>query len=176
MSELKDARIWGGVGAILTLVGLGLIGFVLKLIGVKKIADATGNDEIFKKYLYSAILAVVGSALIAVSVFPLVMTGNMYHNVYHTYTLIGLAGTTLIVSIVLLIVAFVFMIQSYKLIAEETGVKMFSTVAKLYIIGAVLLVVVVGVFILLIASILEVVAFFSLPDELPRPSPYVETV
>ena len=47
---------------------------------------------------------------------------------------------------------------------------MFSTVALLYIIGAILTVIMIGVFIILIAAILEIVAFFSLPDSTPESS------
>lgn len=58
--------------------------------------------------------------------------------------------------------------QSYDLIAEETGVGMFHTVALLYIVGAVLTIVLIGALLLLIAAILEVIAFFSLPDSVPE--------
>lgn len=53
MGSLSNAKILGGVGAILSLVGLGFIGFILKLVAVKQISDATGNKEIFNKYLWA---------------------------------------------------------------------------------------------------------------------------
>jgi len=59
--------------------------------------------------------------------------------------------------------------QSYDMISEETGVGMFHTAALLYIIGAVLTIVIIGLLLILIAAILEIAAFFSLSDELERP-------
>ncbi len=168
MAELKDAKIWGGIGAILTVVGLGFIGFILKLIGVKKISDATGNGEIFSKYLWSAALAIIASILILAGMISGMLSGHM----------MGL-GAMMIVGAILMIVAAYFMKQSYDMVAEETGVSMFSTVALLYIIGAVLTIVVIGAILILIAAILEIVAFFSLPDSIPGkagPTPAEEEI
>ncbi|WP_297439040.1 DUF996 domain-containing protein [Thermococcus sp.] len=168
MTELKDAKIWGGIGAILTVVGLGFVGFVLKLIGVKKISDATGNGEIFSKYLWSAVLAIVASILMLAGMISGMLSGHM----------MGI-GAMMIVGAILMIVAAYFMKQSYDMVAEETGVSMFGTVALLYIIGAVLTIVVIGVILILIAAILEIVAFFSLPDSVPgkaEPTPAGEEI
>ncbi|NJE84635.1 DUF996 domain-containing protein [Thermococcus sp. CX2] len=159
MGELGNAKILGGVGALLGLVGLGFIGFILKLLAVKKISEATGNDEIFQKYLYAAILGIVSSLILFVAVMLPAMRGR-------AMDVVGM-GVVGVVGIVLLIAAVLFMKISYDLIAKETGVGMFHTVALLYIIGAVLMVVMIGALVLFIAIILEVVAFFSLPDEVP---------
>ena len=164
MVELKDAKIWGGIGAILTVVGLGFIGFILKLIGVKKISDATGNEEIFSKYLWAAILAIIASVLIFVGL----LSGHILG-----FSLMAVVGA------IIMIVAAYFMKQSYDMIARETGVNMFSTVALLYIIGAVLTIILIGALIIFIAAILEIVAFFSLPDSAPGragPAPAEEEV
>lgn len=166
MAELKDAKVWGGVGAILTVVGLGFIGFILKLLGVKKISEATGNEEIFSKYLWSAVLAIIASAILFGSFF---MAGGGLG--------LGAIGLGTVIAAILMILAAWFMKQSYDMIASETGVGMFHTVALLYIIGAVLTIVLIGVFLVLIAAILEIVAFFSLPDSVPgkaSPSPAEE--
>ncbi len=164
MVELKDAKIWGGIGAILTVVGLGFIGFILKLIGVKKISDATGNEEIFSKYLWAAILAIIASVLILAGL----LSGHILG-----FSLMAVVGA------IIMIVAAYFMKQSYDMIARETGVNMFSTVALLYIIGAVLTIIIIGALIIFIAAILEIVAFFSLPDSAPgraEPAPAEEEV
>ncbi len=159
MAELKDAKVWGGIGAILTLVGLGFVGFILKLVGVKRISDATGNEEIFSKYLWAAVLAIIASVLMLAAMLSGMSSGHM----------LGI-GMVAVVAAIIMIVAAYFMKQSYDLVARETGVKMFSTVALLYIIGAILTVIMIGVFIILIAAILEIVAFFSLPDSTPESS------
>ncbi|WP_010477922.1 DUF996 domain-containing protein [Thermococcus zilligii] len=161
MAELKDAKIWGGIGAILTLVGLGFIGFILKLVGVKKISEATGNEEIFSKYLWAAVLNILASVILFGSFFAGILTGNFKLS-------LASIGLGVIVGAILMIVGVLLMKQSYDLIAKETGVGMFHTVALLYIVGAVLTIVLIGGLLLLIAAILEVIAFFSLPDSVPE--------
>jgi len=44
---------------------------------------------------------------------------------------------------------------------------MFSTVGTLYLIGAALLIIMIGGLILIVAKVLEMIAFFSLPEKLP---------
>jgi len=165
MADLKNAKLLGGIGAILTLVGVGFIGFILKLLAVKNIAEATGRGEIFSKYLWAAILAIIAD-LVLVSAFIGSM-GTLTESPEEVIGMIGLGG---LVAIVLLIAGMWLMKQSYDLIAEETGVGTFRTVAKLYIIGAILLIVIVGAFLILVAAILEIVAFFSLPDSIEQDS------
>ncbi len=165
MGNLKNAKLLGGIGAILTLVGVGFIGFILKLLAVKNIAEATGRGEIFSKYLWAAILAIIAD-LVLISVF----IGSMGSLSESPEQVIGVMGFGGIIAIILLIVGVWFMKQSYDMIAEETGVGTFHTVAKLYIIGAILLIVIIGVFLILIAAILEIVAFFTLPDSIEQES------
>ncbi len=165
MGDLKNAKLLGGIGAILTLVGVGFIGFILKLLAVKNIAEATGRGEIFSKYLWAAILAIIAD-LVLISVF----IGSMGSLSESPEQVIGVMGFGGIIAIILLIVGVWFMKQSYDMIAEETGVGTFHTVAKLYIIGAILLIVIIGVFLILIAAILEIVAFFALPDSIEQES------
>ncbi len=164
MAELKDAKVWGGIGAILTLVGLGFVGFILKLVGVKRISDATGNEEIFSKYLWATVLAIIASVLALVAMLLAPMFLGMFSG-----HILGIGMVSVVAAIIMTVAAY-FMKQSYDLVARETGVKMFSTVALLYIIGAILTVIMIGVFIILIAAILEIVAFFSLPDSTPESS------
>ncbi len=165
MADLKNAKLLGGIGAILTLVGVGFIGFILKLLAVKNIAEATGRGEIFSKYLWAAILAIIAD-LVLVSAFIGSM-GTLTESPEEVIGMIGLGG---LVAIVLLIAGMWLMKQSYDMIAEETGVGTFRTVAKLYIIGAILLIVIIGAFLILVAAILEIVAFFSLPDSIEQDS------
>lgn len=160
MGSLSNAKILGGIGAILGLVGLGFIGFILKLVAVKQISDATDNKEIFSKYLWAAILNIVAGIVLFGSFFIPLLSGNLEFS-------LSALGLGLIVAVILMIIGVIFMKQSYDMISEETGVGMFKTVALLYIIGAVLMIILVGSFIILIAAILEIVAFFSLPDEVP---------
>lgn len=73
----------------------------------------------------------------------------------------------LIVGWIVMIVATLYLRKSYDRIAEYTKVDMFKTTGLLYFIGAITLIVLIGFLILFIAKILEIVAFFTLPDTLP---------
>lgn len=68
MGRMKNAKLLGGIGAVLTLAGVGFIGFILKLLAVKDIAVKTGREEILKKYLWAAVLW-IASSLILTGVF-----------------------------------------------------------------------------------------------------------
>lgn len=54
--------------------------------------------------------------------------------------------------------------KAYDQIAAYTGVDMFKTAGLLYLIGAATTIVIIGLLILLVANILQAVAFFTLPD------------
>ena len=163
MSDLKNAKTLGGVGAILTVIGLGFVGFILKLIAVKNIAEATGREEIFSKYLWSAILAIIASLVWVATVW-----GSMFSMARSAEFGFGMLGIGGLVAAILMIGAAWFMKQSYDMISEETGVGTFHTVAMLYIVGAILMIILIGAFLVIIAAILEIVAFFYLPDRLER--------
>ncbi|WP_167890519.1 DUF996 domain-containing protein [Thermococcus sp. 18S1] len=164
MGDLKNAKMMGGIGAILTVVGLGFIGFILKLLAVKNIAEATGRGEIFSKYLWAAILNILASLILVGTMF-----GSMLGASNSPEFGLGMLGAGGIIAVVLMIVGVWFMKQSYDMISEETGVGMFHTVALLYIIGAILMIVLIGGLLIVIAAILEIIAFFSLPDEISKP-------
>ncbi|NJE60870.1 DUF996 domain-containing protein [Thermococcus sp. 21S7] len=166
MAELKNAKLMGGIGALLTFLGLGFIGFVLKLFAVKNIAEATGREEIFSKYLWAAILNIVASLILVGTMWGSMLKMGMSESPEMGLGMLGIGG---LVAVVLMIVGVWFMKQSYDMISQETGVGMFHTVALLYIIGAILMIVLIGGLLIVIAAILEIVAFFSLPDEISKP-------
>jgi len=163
MSSLRNAKLLGGIGAILTLVDLGFIGFILKLLAVRDIANATDRHEIFEKYLWAAVLGAVSGLILFGTVVTSMLRAS--HSASLSLGTLGIGGA---IAAILLIVSAWFMKQSYDMIAEETGVRTFHTVALLYLVGAVLLLVLIGALVIFVAAILEIVAFFSLPDELSR--------
>jgi uncharacterized membrane protein len=66
-----------------------------------------------------------------------------------------------------LIISVIFLRKCYDKIAEYTNVKWFSTTGLLLLIGAATVIIGIGFIILLVALILMIIAFFSLPDNLP---------
>lgn len=83
MSKLANAKTFGGIGALLSLIGgfipavgpvLALIGLILVFVAVKYISDVTKDQPIFKHYLMSFILTVI--ALIAIVALGFVAVGG----------------------------------------------------------------------------------------------------
>jgi uncharacterized membrane protein len=71
---------------------------------------------------------------------------------------------------IVLIIAARFLRKGYERIAVTTKTEMFRTVGRWYFYGALLVIVLVGFIIILIAEILQIVAFFSLPESPPPQS------
>jgi len=88
-------------------------------------------------------------------------------------TMIG-GAVVLVASIILcwilLIVATLYLKKSFDAIAKHTKVGLFSTTGLLYLIGVFIAAFGLGGIIMFIASILEIVSFFSLLVELPKRS------
>jgi len=191
MSNLGNAKILGGVGALLMLIGgfiaatfgvLSFIGFILVFIAVKMIADEAKEKAIFDNYLYSFVACIIGfAALIAIALVVLANVGGIQFfidlqnmamsepleiwNALQPVIFGALAG--LVVFWIILVIAMLFFRKSFNLIAEKTGVKWFATTGLLFFIGTILTIILVGFIVLIVAMILEIVAFFSLPDKLP---------
>lgn len=200
MSKLSNAKVFGGVGAILSLVGgvIPWVGFVLPVVGlvmlfvaVKYLSEETMDDTIFRNYLLYFVCILV--AIIAAAAIVFVTVGGLSFFTMLSEedfsgeepplgflgALIGGIFIALVIAWVLLIVGTMYLRKSYNHIARHTKVDLFRTTGTMYFIGAITLVVLIGVLILFIAKILEIIAFFSLPDTLPTPAetppPVVET-
>jgi len=185
MASLGQAKTLGGVGSILVLLSpipyagavLAIVGFIMILIAVKYIADVLGDQKIFNNMIISVVLAIIGIVVGVVVVLSAV------------YSLIGLGGYTytpgsttlptgfsavfasiiagLIVIWIFYLVASIFLKRSYDSISTRLNVGMFHTTGLLYLIGAATAIILVGFIILFIAEILQIVAFFSLPEQMP---------
>jgi uncharacterized membrane protein len=68
---------------------------------------------------------------------------------------------------IILIIAARFLRKGYERIADKTGTRTFRTVARWYYYGAWLMIILVGFILILIAWILQIKAFFSLPESPP---------
>jgi uncharacterized membrane protein len=192
MSSLSNAKIIGGIGALLMLIGgfvtatagvLSLIGFIMVFIAVKMIADETKEKAIFDNYLYAFIACIIAIvSLVAIAFVVLASVGGIQFfydlqnmaisdpmdiwNIIQPVLFGMIAG--LLVFWIIAVIASLFIRKSFNLIAEKTGVKMFATTGLLFFIGMITIIVIVGIIILLVAMIIEIVAFFSLPDKLPQ--------
>jgi uncharacterized membrane protein len=194
----------GGVGSIQVLLSFvpyvgflfGLAGLVTVLLAVKRISEAVNDREIFHKVLMAVILQIVGSAISAFVVIGslFAFVGSQVMMAPFGPSLDGFGGpgilgagavmaalgsllAGLIAMWIILIIAARFLRKGYDGIADKTGTETFRTVARWYYYGAWLAIVLVGFVLILIAAILQIVAFFSLPESPPaQPTAQVQTI
>ena len=192
MGKLRDAKILGGIGAILLLLSfipfVSIIGIVLMFIAVKYISDETKDKDIFKNYLYSFIFNIIAIiAFVSVIIFVFIGIGFSFSNfnfqqftepayfqdiIYNNFApaiggLIG-CGLAILIAYILLIIGALFLRKCYDGIANRTMVDLFKTTGLVNLIGAVTTIFLIGFIILFIARILEIASFFSLPDSLSK--------
>jgi uncharacterized membrane protein len=194
----------GGVGSILVLLSFvpyvgflfGLAGLVMVLLAVKRISEAVKDREIFHNVLMAVILQIVGSAI---SVF--VVIGSFFAFVGSQVMMApfgpsfdgfggpGILGAGAVMAVlgsllagliaiwIILIIAARFLRKGYEGIADKTGTRTFRTVGRWYYYGAWLMIILVGFVLILIAWILHIKAFFSLPESPPsQPTIEVQTI
>jgi len=175
MATLEQARILGGIGSILAILSiaptvgpvLGVIGFILVLIAVKYISDITGDESIFKNYLIAVIITIVGVAVLSFIGFAVyaallssIVGGSRAFLSSFSLSVVGIFAALWI----LMIISAYFVRRSFNAISAALNVKMFSTAALLYLIGAILLIAFgIGGIISFVALILQIVAFFQIP-------------
>jgi uncharacterized membrane protein len=193
MSKLGQAKVLGGIGALLSLlvfvptIGfiIGLVGLILVFIAVKYIAEETKDHSIFHNYLMNFIFDIVAiGAVIGIMIMTFGVAGGMswvntiqQQNITDFDSFWASFGTifigcalALIVAWVILIIGALYLRKSYNSIADHTKVDLFRTTGLVNFIGAVTIIIIIGVFIIIIARILEIVSYFSLPENLPAPA------
>ncbi len=184
---LSSAKTLGGVGSILIILSaipsvgwvLALAGFIMVLFAVKNVSDSLADQSIFNNMLYSVLAAIAG-----VLVGGLFIAASVVHYFGFNFSSIGsmppatFAGgdfVSMVLSVILglvvmwiaLVVSAVFLRRSYWTMGTKLNVKMFDTTALLYLIGAATSIILVGFVVLLVAEILQIVSFFSLPESPP---------
>jgi uncharacterized membrane protein len=190
MAKLGQAKILGGIGALLSLltvvpsVGMiiGLVGLVLVFVAVKYIAEETKDHSIFHNYLMNFIIDIIAiGAVFGIMIMAFGISGGMswvnalqgqdfsnFSTFWSSFgTLFVGCALALVVAWVLLIIGALYLRKSYNSIAEHTKVDLFKTTGLVNFIGAATVIIIIGVFIILIARILEIVSYFSLPENLP---------
>ena len=191
MATLGQAKMLGGVGSILLLIGLipytegilGIVGLILILFAVKYISDVTRDPQIFRNMMISVVFSIIGIIAAVVTFVGAFVSffhfGSVPFNSNTTipsgfFALLALIIIGVVILWVFLFVGSFFLKRSYDSIATRLNVGMFHTTGLLYVIGAGLLILGVGIIILFVAEILQIVAFFSLPEQVPmaaQPAP-----
>jgi len=159
-----------------------LAGLVFVFVAIKYVADETKDNSIFSNYLMNFILTIIAvGAVIGIMVAAFGLSGGFswissiqgrnftdFNSFWASFgTLIGGCILAFIIAWILLIIGTLYLRKSFNSIGDRTNVGLFKTTGLVYFIGAITLIIVVGLFILIIANILEIASFFSLPDNLP---------
>ena len=166
MGKLSEGKTLGGVGSILQIIpGVSIVGYILTLMGVKYISDELQDGSIFTDMLYAAITGIVG---VAVAVFFVLFGVAAARFTLGVSAIGGILGF-LAVAWVALLVSAIFVRRAFEKMANRLNVPTFRTAGTLYLVGAVLVIVLVGFVVLFIAYILQVVAFFSIQENAPQP-------
>lgn len=193
--SLAQAKSLGLAGATLLLVSWipagGLIfvvvGGILLIMAVRRIANATGDNSIYRNMLYSIVSAIAASVVLTLSIFAGMfalfaaadpLTGfedfSSITSLEEFSSLFAPALAIIIVGLVLVwvffIVSAIFLRRSLESIGSKLGVGTFHTVSLLFLIGALLTIIVIGLPLIFISEIFLVIAFASIPDQLPQPS------
>jgi uncharacterized membrane protein len=166
---------------------LSLIGAVMVLFAIRYISEALQDQSIFTNMVIAIVLEVVGLVVgVAVlvetvlSTMGLSLVTNYYSGGIPKVSLPSglLSGnlTGLIVGVLIIwamiLVSAIFVRRCYDSVSKRLGVGMFGTVGLLYLIGAAFTIIVVGFVLLLLALILNMIAFFSMTDQpIPQPVP-----
>lgn len=176
MGSLSQAKTLGGVGSILVLLGfipyagfvIAIIGYILTLVAIKYISEAVHDEAIFRNAIIALVVSIIAVAIVGVvaaaSVFSLVGLRSTGAPTGGFFSVVAGIIVALAVGWILLIVSAIFLRRSYDSISLKLNVGMFRTAALVYLIGAALAIILVGFLVILIAQILFIVAYFSIPD------------
>ena len=192
MSELSNVKTYGGIGALLLLIGtfvpwagpvISIVGLVLLIMAVKTVSELTKDESIFNNYLRHFIISIIAIVAVFIIVFigfgaaggfgwitELQTAQITDFETFWTYfgEIVGAAILALFVGWILAIIGAIYLRKSYNSIAEHTNVGLFKTTGTLYFFGAILMIVLIGFLIMFIGRIVEIIAYFSLPDKLPK--------
>jgi uncharacterized membrane protein len=182
--SLGDAKTLGIIGAIFNLIGflgsigsiligfLGIIGTILVYIAVSKISAIFNNPLPRRYYLLYLVLDIVANILVIIGILVAGIS-LLFGGFGGTLDIAKLLSAALVIFLIIFIIAWILEIigtfylkKAYDLIKKYTRVDMFSTTGLLYFLGAILLIILIGGIILLVAVILELIAWASLPDHI----------
>jgi len=163
---------------------IALVGLILVLVAVKGFSDYYKDSGIFNNMIYAIVIGIVGAAiagvLIVSAAFGILSAIGINMNNWTDWTMfqniqwqnINISTimpyvATILLSLVLLfvfaIVAAIFLRRSMTSLSEKTRVHMFATTGLLFLIGAILTIVVIGLILLWVGLLLLAVSFFTIP-------------
>ena len=175
--SVESGKNLGGIGSIFLVIPvpfLSIVGIILVLFGMRTLSQAYNDPSIWKNTLYAVIFGIIGIVASGITLASLFFGGIFALSLGGT----GILGVLLGV-IVFLAVAFIFYLleaifirKAFDSLAEKSGVGLFRTGGLLLLIGAILTIFIIGLFLIFVAWILILVAFFSIKSAPPQQQPY----
>ena len=180
--SLESGKNLAGIGSIFLVIPvpfLSIVGIIMVLIGMKNLSAAYNDESIWKNTLYAVIFGIIGiiaSGLTLASLF----FGGIF-----SFATIGVGDTSGVFGflaglVIFLVVAFIFYLleaifirRAFDSLANKSGIGLFRTGGLLLLIGAILTIVIVGLFLIFIAWILILVAFFQIPTNSTSQQPQI---
>ena len=190
--SLESGKNLAGIGSIFLVIPvpfLSIVGIIMVLIGMKNLSKAYNDESIWKNTLYAGIFGIIGiiaSGLTLVSLFFFGVTPysstSSGEGLGDTTRSIGLPITGLILFLVVACIFYlleaIYIRRAFDSLANKSGVGLFRTGGLLLLIGAILTIFIVGLFLIFIAWILILIAFFQIPTnststqhQMPPPPP-----
>jgi len=174
-----NVRYIGGLGSILMMISFillffspmislvsYLIGLMLILIALKHISDYVKDKKIFTYALYSAsvfILAIIIVFSMLMSIISILMSPlRLLETILNISSFTLGIVTSLFIVWILIIISSAFLKLSFDKISRSLKIDLFSITALLYLIGAILIIFVIGSIFIFVAQILQTIAFFSI--------------
>ncbi len=188
MITLSQTKTLGGIGALLLVLsgvpGIGILaalaGYILILFAIKNISKILEDKSIFNNMLIASIAAVTGVIAVTIMIISFfVGLENLGTESLDQYFMSSIMFDQLLsmmlpvvigllLSWILFIISAIYLRKSYNSMGERLNVNMFSTSAKINLIGSIFSIILIGFLIIFIAQVLQIVAFFSIPDEIPE--------
>jgi uncharacterized membrane protein len=166
--SLSQGRTLGRVGSILVFIPfLSIIGYILILIAINDISKYLQDRSIFKNTLIAVALEIVGSVVGLSILIGGALTSTLTGGVS---ALVGVFAALAITWIFLIAAAF-FLKRSYDTIALKLGISSFRTTGLLFLVGAGLVIVLVGFIVIFVGNIFQAISFFSIPEQPGQTSP-----
>jgi uncharacterized membrane protein len=169
---LESGKNLAGIGSIFLVLPvpfLSIVGIILVLVGMRNLSRAYNDESIWKNTLYAVIFGIIGIIASGLTLVSLFFGGIFSAATFGVGDTTGLLGF-FVGLIIFLFIAFIFYIleavyirRAFDSLATRSGVGLFRTGGLLLLIGAVLTIFLVGLFLIFIAWILILVAFFQIP-------------
>jgi len=159
------------------------------IVAVKHISEITNDKQIFGDYLLYFIIQILTIlAVIALMISMMIGIGGFsfyspaspqeYTDLPSFFSMLGSLISACILGLlivwILSIISALYFKRSYHRIATHTNIELFKTAGTVYFIGALTLIFFVGFLIIFIVRIIEIIAYFSLPDETTPSSTHIQ--